>query len=88
MKTDTSIAYMPFLHVPAKFPDVSPMDYCAIGLLKSALSKRKPTTIDGLWNVVDDWKSIPLEILRRAFYHGNHDTDLIVQKKGYKIEHL
>ncbi|GBO29915.1 hypothetical protein AVEN_208472-1 [Araneus ventricosus] len=57
MTTDTGIAYLAFQHIPAKSPDVSPMDYCAFGLLKIALSKRKPTTIDGLWKVVEEeWK--------------------------------
>ena len=42
MKIDTCIE--PFQHSPY----VSPMDYRAFGLLKRAISKRKPTTIDGL----------------------------------------
>ncbi|GBM72233.1 hypothetical protein AVEN_83910-1 [Araneus ventricosus] len=48
IKTDTSIAYIHFQHIPAKSPSVSPRDYCASGPLKGALSKRKPTTIVGL----------------------------------------
>ncbi|GBM71830.1 hypothetical protein AVEN_159950-1 [Araneus ventricosus] len=41
----------------AKSRDVPPMDYSAFGLLKRALSMRKPTTIDGLWKVVEEgWK--------------------------------
>lgn len=89
MKTDTGIAYIPFQHIPAKSPDVSPMDYCAFGLLKRALSKRKPTTIDGLWKVVEEeWKAIPLEILRKALLSWKSRCRLIVQKKGYQIEHL
>ncbi|GBM17952.1 hypothetical protein AVEN_111098-1 [Araneus ventricosus] len=67
MKTDTGIAYIPFQHIPVKSPDVSPVECYTFGLLKTALSKCKPTTIDGLWNVVqEEWKSIPLEILRKA----------------------
>ncbi|GBN89118.1 hypothetical protein AVEN_78869-1 [Araneus ventricosus] len=89
MKTHTVIAYIPFQHSPAKSPDVSPMDYCAFGLLKRALSKRKPTTIDGLWKVVEEeWKSMPLEILRKALPSWKSRCRLIVQKKGCHIEHL
>ncbi|GBM51342.1 hypothetical protein AVEN_110799-1 [Araneus ventricosus] len=67
METDTCIAYIPFQHIPAKSPDVSPMDYFAFGLLKRALSKCKPTTIDGLWEVIEEeWRSIPMEILRKV----------------------
>ncbi|GBM32550.1 hypothetical protein AVEN_187105-1 [Araneus ventricosus] len=75
MKTDTEIAYIPFQHISQKSPYVSPMDYWAFGLWKRALSKRKPTTTDGLWKVVEEGlKSIPLKILRKfSFYH---DADL------------
>ncbi|GBL89123.1 hypothetical protein AVEN_255253-1 [Araneus ventricosus] len=66
-KNDTGIAYIPFQHILAKSPEVSPMDYCAFGLLKRANSKQKPTTIDGLWKVVkEEWESIYQEILRKA----------------------
>ncbi|GBM86860.1 hypothetical protein AVEN_223908-1 [Araneus ventricosus] len=47
-RTDTGIAFIPFQHIPENSPDVSYMDYCAFGLMKRALSKRNPTTIDGL----------------------------------------
>ncbi|GBM55268.1 hypothetical protein AVEN_272339-1 [Araneus ventricosus] len=48
LKTYIGIAFIHFQHIPAKPLDVSPMDYCALGLSKRVLSKRKPTTIDGL----------------------------------------
>ncbi|GBM27937.1 hypothetical protein AVEN_146159-1 [Araneus ventricosus] len=77
VETDTGIAYIPFQHIPAKSPDVSPMGYRAFGLLKRALPKCKSTTIYGLWKVVEEeWKSIPLEILREAFLSWNHYADL------------
>ncbi|GBN30660.1 hypothetical protein AVEN_237540-1 [Araneus ventricosus] len=67
METDAVIAYIPIQHIPAKSPDISPMNYRAFSLLKSSLSERKPTRIDGLWKVVaEEWKSLPLEILRKA----------------------
>ncbi|GBL97357.1 hypothetical protein AVEN_170474-1 [Araneus ventricosus] len=85
MKTDIGIAYIPFQHIPTKSPDVSPMDYCAFGLLKRVLSKCKPTTIDGLWKEVEEeWKSIPLEILRKALLSWKSRCRFIVQKKGYQ----
>ncbi|GBM50355.1 hypothetical protein AVEN_208960-1 [Araneus ventricosus] len=64
MKTETGILYIPFQHIPPKSPDVSPMGYCAFGLLKRALSNRKPTTIDGsfTWKVAEkECKSITLK---------------------------
>lgn len=65
-KTDTSIAYIPSQHIAVKSLDVSPMNYCAFGLMKRAISKCIPMTI-GLWKVVEEeFKSIPLEILGKA----------------------
>ncbi|GBM01398.1 hypothetical protein AVEN_236217-1 [Araneus ventricosus] len=82
------IAYILF-KTPAKSPDVSPVDYCAFGLLKRALSNHKPTMINGLWKVVEEeWKSIPLETLRKTLLLWKLRCSLIVQKKGYQIEHL
>ncbi|GBN45107.1 hypothetical protein AVEN_138587-1 [Araneus ventricosus] len=89
MKTDTCIAYIPFQHIPAKSSDVSPMDYCVFGLFKRAISKLKPITIDGLFKVVEEeWKSIPLAILRKALLSWESPCRLIDQKKGYKIENF
>ena len=54
MKIDQSLECIPFQPIPSKSADVSPMDFCAFGLLKRALSKRKPTTIDELWKVEEE----------------------------------
>ena len=51
MKIDLSIEFIPFQRIPAKFPDVLPMDYCAFGLLKITLSKRKPIDINAVWKI-------------------------------------
>ena len=67
MKIDASTKCIPFQHIPAKSPDISSTANCAFGLLQRAISKHKPATIDGLWKVVDEeWKSLALEILRKA----------------------
>ncbi|GBO14483.1 hypothetical protein AVEN_94971-1 [Araneus ventricosus] len=85
MKTDTGIAFIPFQHIPSKSPDISPMDYCAFGLFKRALSKRKPTTIDGLRKVVEEgWNSIPMEILRTALLSWKSGCRIIVHKKAIR----
>ncbi|GBO25282.1 hypothetical protein AVEN_236346-1 [Araneus ventricosus] len=89
MKTYTGIADVLFQYIPAKSSDVSPMDYCAFGLSKRALSKRKSTRTDRFWKVVEEQcKSIPLEILRKALLSWKSRCGLIVQKKGYQVEHL
>ncbi|GBL91893.1 hypothetical protein AVEN_172802-1 [Araneus ventricosus] len=42
----------PYTDIPSKSPDVSSMDFFAFGLVKSALSKSRPTTLCGLWIAV------------------------------------
>ncbi|GBL81716.1 hypothetical protein AVEN_93492-1 [Araneus ventricosus] len=42
MKTDTGTAYIPFQHIPVKSPELSPLDYCAFGLVKRALLNANP----------------------------------------------
>ena len=38
------------------------MDFCDFGLLKQALRKRKPNSLDGLWKACKQcWEEIPLE---------------------------
>ena len=42
LRNETGIKAIPFGHIPVKSPDASsPMDFCAFGQLKQALSKRK-----------------------------------------------
>ncbi|GBN32471.1 hypothetical protein AVEN_194331-1 [Araneus ventricosus] len=84
MKTDAGIAYIPLQHILAKSPDISSKDNCAFGLWKRAVSKRKSTTIDGLLKVEEEWKSIPLGILRKALLSWKSRCRLIVKKKAIR----
>lgn len=89
MRNETGIEAIPFKCIPPKSPDVSPMDYCAFGLLKQALYKRHPKTLDGLWKiVVEEWNKINLDILRKALLSWKSRCNMIVQQKGYQIEHI
>ncbi|KFM72922.1 Transposable element P transposase, partial [Stegodyphus mimosarum] len=54
VKPDTDIACIHFKSIPAKSPDVSPMDYCVFGLLKRALFKSTLRTIGGLLKIVEE----------------------------------
>lgn len=87
MKTHTGIAYIHFQHIPAKSPEVSPVDYCAFGQQKRALSKRTsppPHTNDRLWKIVKGkWQAIPLEILGKTLLSWKTQYRLIIQKHGY-----
>jgi hypothetical protein len=89
MRNETGIKAIPFGHIPVKSPDASPMDFCAFGLLKQALSKRKPKTLDGLWKVVEDeWSKLSIVTLRKSLLSWKIRCRSIVQNKGYQIEHL
>ncbi|KFM66484.1 hypothetical protein X975_13415, partial [Stegodyphus mimosarum] len=67
MEQKTGIKAIPFTDIPSKSPDVSPMDFWAFGLLKTALSKRCPKTLTGLWKAVrEEWDRIPLLTLQKA----------------------
>ena len=54
IKIDTSIECMAFQYIPTMYPDVSPIEYCAFYLLKRVFFKHKPTTIDGLWKIIEE----------------------------------
>ena len=43
---ETGIKCIPFNEIPVKSPDAYPMDFCAFGLLKRALGKRLPSTLN------------------------------------------
>lgn len=89
MEQKTGIKAVPFTDIPTKSPDVSPMDFCAFGLLKSALSKRRPKTLTGLWKAVqEEWDRIPLLTLQKALLSWKLRCRKIVQNKGCQIEHL
>ena len=65
------------------------MDFCALGLLKSALSKRLPKTLTKLWKAVqEEWDRIPLLMLQKALLSWKLWCRKIVQNKGCQIEHL
>ena len=61
----TKIKAIPVKHIPVKSPDVAPMNFCVFGFLKRALARRKPSTLEGLWKVVqDEWEKLSLLTLR------------------------
>ena len=89
MEQKTGIKAIPFTDIPTKSPDVSPMDFCAFGLLTFALSKRRPTTLTGLWKAVqEEWDRIPLLTLQKTLLSWKLRCRKIVQNKGRPIEHL
>ncbi|GBM08095.1 hypothetical protein AVEN_123005-1 [Araneus ventricosus] len=60
---EMGIKTITFTDISGKSPDVSPMEFCDFGLSKIPLSKRRPTTLCGLWkDVQEEWDKIPLPI--------------------------
>ncbi|KFM73749.1 Transposable element Tcb1 transposase, partial [Stegodyphus mimosarum] len=63
----TGIKAIPFTDIPTKSLDVLPINFCAFGFLKTALSKRCPQTLIGLWKAVqEEWDRLPLLTLQKA----------------------
>ena len=84
----TKIRVIPFSSMPVKSPDASPMDYCGFGLLKQGISKRRPTTVEGLWKLCQEvWQDIPLVFLRKSQLQWKLRCRAIVRNRGYHIEH-
>jgi len=87
--TETGINVIPFKSIPTKSPDAAPMDFCCFGLLKYGLSKRHPTTITGLWKVVEEeWSKLNQSVLIKSLLSWKVRCRAIVLNQGYQIEHM
>ncbi|GFX91186.1 uncharacterized protein TNCV_1246011 [Trichonephila clavipes] len=53
-ESETEIKCIPFDEIPVTPLAFSPMDFCAFGLLKKALRKRHPRTLNVLWKTLQD----------------------------------
>ena len=66
MRNEIGTEVIRFKCIPPKFPDESPMDYCAFRLLKRAIFKCHLKILDGLWNIVkEEWNKTNLDILKK-----------------------
>ena len=89
MERETGIKAIPFTDIPVKSPDVSPMDFCAFGLLKSALAKCRPKTGTGLWKCVEEeWNKIPMATLQNVLFSWKFPCRLVIKEKGHQIDHF
>ena len=67
MEQEMGIKTMPFTDIHANSADASLMHFCAFGLLKSALSKCRPTTLYELWIAIqEEWNKVPLSTVQKA----------------------
>ncbi|GBO40986.1 hypothetical protein AVEN_166112-1 [Araneus ventricosus] len=77
-----------FPDIPAKYPDISPMDFCSVGPLKCTLSKHRHTTFCELREgVQEEWDKIPLPILQQALLSWKLRCRKIFKNKGDQTEH-
>ena len=71
------------------FPEVCLIYYCALELLKAALFKRHPKTLDRLWRIVEEeWNNINIDVLRNFILSLKSRCNTVVQQIGYQIEHI
>ena len=88
MADETGIRAIPFTDIPVKSPDASPMDFCAFGLLKRALSHRRPRTIEGLWKACqEEWLRLDMTTLRASLLQWKLRCRAIAKMQGHQIEH-
>ena len=86
-ESETGIKYIPFDGIPVKSPDASPMDFCAFGLLKRALEKRHPKTLNRLWKKVqEEWSKIDTIVLRKSLFSRKIRCRDFVKNYGYQIK--
>lgn len=53
--------------IPIKSPDASPMEFFGFGFLKQKLFRRKATTLQGAWKVLnDEWSKLPQETIENV----------------------
>ena len=88
MEQETGIHAIPLSNIPVKYPDASPMDFCAFELLKRALGSRHPRTIDGLWKACkEEWELLDMTALCKSLLQWKLRRRAIAQMKGHQIEH-
>lgn len=89
LKSKYGINYIPKKDIPVKSPDIAIMDFCVFGLLKQAIHKRIPSTLDELWKVVkQEWRRLPMVSIRRALMAWKYRCRRVVQRCGQHIENV
>ncbi|GFX06911.1 hypothetical protein TNCV_1202261 [Trichonephila clavipes] len=77
-ESETRIKCTPFGELLKKSPNASPMDFCAFDLLKPALRKRHPRTLNGLWKrVQEEWSNFCTTELRAIYFNEKFELELL-----------
>ncbi|GFW30033.1 uncharacterized protein TNCV_1593511 [Trichonephila clavipes] len=76
-----------FDEILVKSSDSSSIDFCAFGLLKRALGKRHPRTLNGLRQTIQaEVNKIGLTVLRKSLLSRKIRVRVIVKNHGFQIE--
>ncbi|GBM21889.1 hypothetical protein AVEN_11293-1 [Araneus ventricosus] len=75
-----------FTNIPEKSPEVSPTDFCVIGLLKCALTKRRHIILCGRWKaVLEEWDKIPPRYYNRHYNYVSYDVERQLRIRVIKL---
>ncbi|GFV53070.1 uncharacterized protein TNCV_4644291 [Trichonephila clavipes] len=68
-KSETGVKCIPFDETRVKSPYASPKDFCVFLLIKRALGKRHPKTLNGLWKTVkEEWSKTFITVIRKSLF--------------------
>ncbi|GFW34065.1 hypothetical protein TNCV_287491 [Trichonephila clavipes] len=85
--SETRIKCIPFDAIRVKSLYDSALDLCAVGLLKRALGKKHPRTLNGLRKTVEEeWSKMGKKVLRKSLLRLKDRARIIVKNQGYLIE--
>ena len=83
------VKFVPEEHWLGNSPDLAPMDYAANGIFKNSLLKKKPRADGGFERTIKtEWLKLPMDKIRNAFKSQKGRVKLMLERKGYQIEHL
>ncbi|OXA46652.1 Transposable element Tcb1 transposase [Folsomia candida] len=75
--------------IPVKSPDISPMDFFGFGHLKQKMFSKRPTTMDGFWELLKaEWRKITPEMCQGVFSAWKKRCRTVAQVHGEHIEQI
>lgn len=87
VKRSKGITIIPNAEIPAKSPDISPMDFFAFGYLKQRLKRRKAKTWKGVWKVLkEEWCKVTLEMTSKVYRAWKRRLRIVSLSDGQHIE--
>ena len=86
VKANYGVTVLKNKEIPVKSPDASPMDFFGFQYLKRQLFGCRPTTVEGVWNLLRTvWSKVDLPLITRTFESWKRRCRL-AKKQGNHIE--